>query len=706
MMGKTNPFKKNVAYAVLSTTLVTTIFTPFMFQAKAEQPKKNIQTASAGSIASIVFEDLDRDGVKDAGENGVAGATVELFSTSGEKVDEVMTDSTGAYTFTGLDAGYYYAKLTLPANFNYVSGQYGPSDLTSGYLNVEDGEETRLPAGLLPKVTGSIGDTVFMDTDRDGTQDPGELGASGVTVDLYDIYGDKLQTQQTDEDGHYLFEQLPMDTYYVRVNAPEGSIVSSSAIFGSDGTTAYLNLGNGQSMLNVDVGLQQRVDSTINSTVYMDANENGVRDTGEMGIEGVTMTIFKIDGTQVATTTTNASGQYEFNVEPGLYYMKVTPDNEDKIVPNELFGVDGFTGYLSIENGRTYTTFHAGVVVTAKDLTVSGPINAAVGETSQITANVLPVAAPQDVTYTSGNTSIATVNASGQVTAVGVGTTTITVRTPNDITKTVSVTVTAPVATSIDPISAINTESGTTGNITAVVKPSGASQVVTYTSNDTSVITVNQNTGAWTAVSTGTTTITVRSQSNTNVMRTVNVTVERVADASNGFLGFGHSNLFSTSVWGLESDGYRLRPGDINAGNSYFGSRGYTHDDFFKSYITIELKIETYNVNNGAGIRIADATGPFNSPSLGYSMLQYNMDGNWSVQANGMATPVTGNGPRLNLGSLYSFTLKRNGMNTSSFYIGSTYLGDISYSDGNNLRVMLQPTAPNMGLLVKSVRAQ
>lgn len=69
-----------------------------------------------------------------------------------------------------------------------------------------------------------------------------------------------------------------------------------------------------------------------------------------------------------------------------------------------------------------------------------------VGETRQITATVSPSGADQGVTYTSSNTSIATVTSSGKVTAVAAGSATITVKSKvkTTVKNTVSITVVDP----------------------------------------------------------------------------------------------------------------------------------------------------------------------------------------------------------------------------------------------------------------------
>lgn len=68
-----------------------------------------------------------------------------------------------------------------------------------------------------------------------------------------------------------------------------------------------------------------------------------------------------------------------------------------------------------------------------------------VGDTSQITASVVPAGADQTVTYTSDDVAVASVSSSGLVTALVAGTVAITISTSNAITALVSVTVADPV---------------------------------------------------------------------------------------------------------------------------------------------------------------------------------------------------------------------------------------------------------------------
>ena len=136
-------------------------------------------------------------------------------------------------------------------------------------------------------------------------------------------------------------------------------------------------------------------------------------------------------------------------------------------------------------------------------------------ETGTLTATVEPSnATNKNVTWESSNTSVATVDATGKVTAVSAGTANITVTAQGDSTKSASCTVTVTAATVPVTGVSLNKDSlalgvGDSETLTATVKPEDATnQAVTWTSSNSTVATVDQN-GVVTAVAPGTATITV-----------------------------------------------------------------------------------------------------------------------------------------------------------------------------------------------------
>ena len=100
-----------------------------------------------------------------------------------------------------------------------------PSTSMTGPINLgPDEDDPTNDAGIFtpPVPLGSIGDRVFDDLDRDGIQDGNEPGVPGVTVQLKDCSGNVLDTQATDGNGNYLFNDLPEGCYTIGVVLPAG----------------------------------------------------------------------------------------------------------------------------------------------------------------------------------------------------------------------------------------------------------------------------------------------------------------------------------------------------------------------------------------------------------------------------------------------------------------------------------------------------
>ena len=131
------------------------------------------------------------------------------------------------------------------------------------------------------------------------------------------------------------------------------------------------------------------------------------------------------------------------------------------------------------------------------------------GETVTLTATVKPDdATDKTVTWTTSDASVATVN-NGVVTAVKIGTATITAKAGDkSATCAISVVPTPVTSVTLDKPSA-SLKVGETVTLTATVKPDDATdKTVTWTTSDASVATVNN--GVVTAVKIGTATITAK----------------------------------------------------------------------------------------------------------------------------------------------------------------------------------------------------
>lgn len=151
------------------------------------------------------------------------------------------------------------------------------------------------------------------------------------------------------------------------------------------------------------------------------------------------------------------------------------------------------------------------------------------GESVTLSADVQPATADKTVTWTSSDTKIATVDATGTVKSVAAGTVTITAATVNGLKSTAKVTV-QPVATSVALSQTSATlNAGATLTLTATVKPDNAAdKTVSWTSSNPAVATVTDK-GVVTAVAKGNATITAKTVN--GLTATCALTVRPVAES-------------------------------------------------------------------------------------------------------------------------------------------------------------------------------
>ncbi len=311
------------------------------------------------SLGNYVWNDVDKDGIQDATETGVAGVTVTLYNNTGVAVGTTLTDANGHYQFTDLTPGTYSVGFTLPPTYVFTtqdatsatSNANNPSDFTDSDVNTTTGKTSTvtlvagennpgLDAGIYLQNTGtaSLGNKVWNDVNNDGIQDANEAGVLGVTVTLYAADGvTVIATTTTDALGNYMFNNLPPAGYVVGfTNLPSGFTFSPDNV-GNDtkdsdpnvgtGKTAIINLLAGEVNLTVDAGIYNAALPTggLGTTVWFDRDNDGIQDAGENGVPGVTVTLYDNTNTPIATTVTDNNGNYAFNnLAPGSYSVGFT----------------------------------------------------------------------------------------------------------------------------------------------------------------------------------------------------------------------------------------------------------------------------------------------------------------------------------------------------------------------------------------------
>ncbi|MGI9601166.1 MAG: SdrD B-like domain-containing protein [Acidimicrobiales bacterium] len=287
------------------------------------------------TIGDLVFADVDGDGVRDPGEPGLPGVTVNLTDQAGNVVDTVTTDANGAYTFTEVvPYAFWGVTVAPPAGYTNTVDRDPTPDGTTVVDNSGGGNVADADFGLEPP-RGTISGTVIADRGDDGTLDAGDgdTGLGGVTVTLTgtDLAGNPVSASTvTANDGTYSFPNIAAGDYTVDETQPAVYLDGMD----TPGTNAT---GNGDDSHSITLGLEassvgnnfaEIPPSDLAGTVYEDDDNGGTQNGAESGIPGATVTLTGTDdggNTVNLTTTTDGDGDYIFDrLRPGTYVITET----------------------------------------------------------------------------------------------------------------------------------------------------------------------------------------------------------------------------------------------------------------------------------------------------------------------------------------------------------------------------------------------
>ncbi len=323
-----------------------------------------------GANLSNDFYDQGWDGENETGAGGLA-----LLPGSGEVIYSVGSSQTGSHN------GYtwwFNVANGAQKRGHVVYYSNGNTDFAKTAA-LGDVEILADPAPI------EIGNRVWLDLNRNGIQDAGEAGISGVQVLLSRPDGTSLGSATTDGNGNYYFRRESSTGAYsmtLRANTPyvitinpnqstlsaymttaanagaiSGSPTSNDAILDtrdSDATLVnglatinYTTGGAGSSNHGLDFGFSPPAPTAtptntpapatatptpnplgaIGNQVWNDLNGNGIQDSGEPYVQGVKVELLSgCSGTTIlGTRTTDTSGYYNFpGRTAGQYRVRFT----------------------------------------------------------------------------------------------------------------------------------------------------------------------------------------------------------------------------------------------------------------------------------------------------------------------------------------------------------------------------------------------
>lgn len=326
--------------------------------------------APSVSVGDFVWWDKDKNGQQDADEPGIPNVRLSLTDSDGNTVTDVLgvevapttTNQDGKYSFENLPilpAGKFYKvtldTATVPAEYTPTEAEKANVDpalnsntgsvTSTEALNTDKAKDLTLDFGFIKKNV-SVGDYVWLDSNRNGAQDADEKGIQGVVValtyadgsDVTDVLGNKVEPQTTGPNGEYSFENLPVLTgtnkYKVTVKVGPQGLVPTKPEAEGVGVDKNSNTGSAESVKDLtthgandptlDFGFMTPAVS-VGDFVWHDLNRDGKQDPGEPGLAGVVLTLTKdgqpvtdVFGNQVGEATTGTNGEYAFENLPTL----------------------------------------------------------------------------------------------------------------------------------------------------------------------------------------------------------------------------------------------------------------------------------------------------------------------------------------------------------------------------------------------------
>lgn len=286
----------------------------------------------------------------------------------------------------------------------------------------------------------------------------------------------------------------------------------------------YFNKGNDSfynysmySFRNMSFGSDSAgANTNVNFTFYLDDNDSGRPRTVQV----------KLDGLIPQSTAGNWAVE---DVDDGLYTYTITSGNTATLALKTITNANGFDGSYAV----TLNAFDGGKAIyheashgnKAQRITVDPTSHTMhAGETKTIKATIWPAEAGSgEITWNSDNTSVATVDDNGKVTAVSVGTARITAAHSGQ-SATCVITV-APIEVKHITLdrNTLNLGLNKTRTLVATIMPTNATdKTVTWSTSDASVATVSSN-GLVRGIAYGTATITATSSNGLTATCTVHV---------------------------------------------------------------------------------------------------------------------------------------------------------------------------------------
>lgn len=232
-------------------------------------------------VGDRIWVDKNGNGIQDPDERGKEGIAVALLDAEKKAAGKAtVTDASGSYRLGVLTEGDYYIQVTIPPGYILSPQNLGNdeekdcdfgSEGISRSLHLGEQSDFSIDAGLVPN--DCISGRIWVDSNKNGRQDSNESAYSGALVSLLDAFKNPAgPVNLTDGNGSYEFNMLEPGSYYVRLKAPNGTILNPKMLSddeediypGSYGTSREVVLTDG-----CDRGVDMAIILVCRNSIYL-----------------------------------------------------------------------------------------------------------------------------------------------------------------------------------------------------------------------------------------------------------------------------------------------------------------------------------------------------------------------------------------------------------------------------------------------------
>jgi uncharacterized repeat protein (TIGR01451 family) len=300
-------------------------------------------TVGGAVIGDLVYQDWNGNGTHDAGEPGLPNVSLQLWTDpngDGDPADGVLrrtvtSNGQGIYSFGGSSPGNYVVQVSggVPAGYQLTGDPEGPLNGRARLTIADNNDQLWVDFGYRPQGNLSVSGLVYSDLVNDGVYQPDtDTPINNVSLSIFfdrnnngivDGGDIPVATTTTSTGGVYTFNNLaPALNYVVQVNATSPALASffqpNSFTHSSPSNVEILSLQSNTTEINF--GFFADLPGSIGDQVFQDLNRNGVFDTGDIPVPGVTVRLFHDvnnnktpdAGEFVREMPTNSQGRYHF----------------------------------------------------------------------------------------------------------------------------------------------------------------------------------------------------------------------------------------------------------------------------------------------------------------------------------------------------------------------------------------------------------